>query len=138
MTICIGFSVNQVPAIMEVLNQYKVPTMSMYGADFVKAGALMTIADSRFAQRARWTSMKIIKVLQGAKPRDFPIVFAPGPRLAINLAEAKRIGWDPPIDVLGISDNIFNEVKTPDQVRAEQVSDWAGEKGIWELAGIPR
>ena len=135
MTICIGFDLSQVAAVMEVLNKHKVPTMSMYGADYVKAGALMTIADSRYAQRARFTAAKVIKILEGAKPREFPIVFGPGPRLALNLAEARIIGWDPPIDILGSSDFIYNEIMSAEQVKEEQKQDWASEKDIWDLCG---
>ena len=133
MTICIGFELDQVPDVMAVLNEHKIPTMSMYGADYVKAGALLTIADSRYAQRSRFTVAKIVKILEeGKSPRDFPIVFAPGPRLAINLAEAEIIGWDPPIDVLGSADHIFNEIKTPEQVIEERNADYGDLKGIWQ------
>jgi len=134
MTICIGFELSQVPQVMEVLNQYKIPTMSMYGGDYVKAGAMMTIADSRYKQRARFTVNKVIKILQGEKARNFPIVFAPGPRLAVNLAAAKKIGWDPPIDILASADQVYNEIKTLEQIQKEAEKDY-GSLTVWKLSG---
>lgn len=134
MTICIGFKISQVPKLTAVLNQHKIPTMSMYGADYVKAGALMTIADSRYKQRARFTVAKIIKILQGAKPRDFPIVFAPGPRLALNLAVAKKLGWDPPIDILASTDNAYTEIMSLEKIAKEAKRDY-GTITIWDLCG---
>jgi ABC-type uncharacterized transport system substrate-binding protein len=134
MTICIGFELAHVPALMEVLNQHKIPSMAMYGSDYVKAGALMTIADSRYQQRARFTVSKVIKILEGAKPRDMPIVFAPGPRLALNLAEAKKIGWDPPIDILASADQVYNEIHSLEQVQEETEKDY-GTLTVWDLCG---
>jgi len=134
MTICIGFELSHVPEVMDILNQYKIPTMSMYGADYVKAGAMMTIADSRYKQRARFMVSKMIKILEGAKPRDLPIVFAPGPRLAINLAAAKKIGWDPPIDILASADQVFNEIKSLEQIQKEAEQDY-GKLTVWKLCG---
>jgi ABC-type uncharacterized transport system substrate-binding protein len=134
MTICIGFELSQVPQVMEVLNGHKIPTMSMYGADYVKAGAMMTIADSRYKQRARFTVSKIIKILEGAKPRDFPVVFAPGPRLTINLAAAKKIGWDPPIDILASADQVYNEIQSIEQIRKEAKEEF-GTLTVWKLCG---
>jgi ABC-type uncharacterized transport system substrate-binding protein len=134
MTICIGFELSQVYEVMEILNKHKIPTMSMYGADYVKAGALMTIADSRYQQRARFTVAKVVKILEGAKPRDFPIVFAPGPRLAINLAAAKKVGWDPPIDILATADQVYNEIKSLETIEKEAKEDY-GSLTIWQLCG---
>ena len=138
MTICIGFELAHVRDVMEVLEQYKVPTMAMYGADYVRAGALMTIADSLYVQRARFSVEKMIKILQGAKPRDLPVIFEPGPRLALNLAEAKRIGWDPPVDILSISDDIFKKIWTLDEIIEQQQKDWANQVGINEICGIKK
>jgi len=134
MTICIGFKLSQVPDVMAILNKHKIPTMSMYGADYVRAGALMTIADSRYKQRSRFTVAKMIKIFQGGKPRDFPIVFAPGPRLALNLAEARIIGWDPPIDVLGSADHVYNEIMTPEQIGIIYKKEY-GALTIWDVCG---
>lgn len=134
MTICIGFGLSMVPDVMAVLNKYKIPTISMYGADYVKAGVLLTIADSRYKQRSRYTVAKIIKILQGTKPRDLPIFFAPGPRLALNLAAARLIGWDPSIDILGSADHIYNEIMTMEQIAAEAKKDF-GTMSVWDLCG---
>lgn len=134
MTMSVGFRISMVPEVMAVLNKYKVPTMSMYGADYVKAGALLTIADSRYRQRARYTVAKIIKILKGAKPRDLPMLFAPGPRLALNLAEARLIGWDPSIDILGSSDIIYNEIMSLEKIAVEAKRDY-GTINVWDLCG---
>ena len=134
MTICIGFELSNVPEVMEILNRHKIPCMSMYGADYVKAGALMTIADSRYQQRARFTVAKLIRILEGEKPRDLPIVFAPGPRLAVNLAAARKIGWDPSIDILASADHVYNEIRSLEQIAEEAKSDY-GTLTVWDLCG---
>ncbi|MFH1134776.1 MAG: ABC transporter substrate binding protein [Pseudomonadota bacterium] len=135
MTICIGFELDHVPGVMEILNQYKIPTMAMYGSDYVRAGALMTIADSLYIQRAVNKVEKMVKIFQGTKPRDLPVIFEPGPRLAINLAEAKIISWDPPVDILSISDEVYQKIWTLEEIIEQQKIDWADQPSIEEKCG---
>ena len=52
-------------------------------------------------------------MFNGAKPRQIGQLFEEPPRIAINLKTAEIIGFDPPVDVLGAADEIYQEIKIP-------------------------
>ncbi len=52
------------------------------------------------------------KILNGARPRQLDQVFEGPPKIAINLKTAQIIGYDPPVDVLGAADEIYQEIES--------------------------
>lgn len=88
----------------------KIPTFSQRGTDEVKYGALLSIARAGFKYVARFHAETIAKIFNGAKPRDLEQLFEDPPRIAINLKTAQIIGYDPTIDVLGFSDEVFEDI----------------------------
>ena len=53
----------------------------------------------------------IAKVFNGAAPGDLVQVFEDPPKIAINIAEAEKIGFNPSVDILSAADEIFNEIE---------------------------
>ncbi len=51
------------------------------------------------------------KALNGAKLRQLKQIYENPPRIAINLKTAEIIEWDVTVDLLGIADTIFTEIK---------------------------
>jgi len=97
---------NIVP-IINVLLKHKVPSFSQNGSFEVKHGALLSIAQANFKYIGEIHASVIAKVFNGAKPRELTQSFENPPKIAINLLSARRIGFDPSIDLMGVADEIY-------------------------------
>ena len=104
-----------IPELVNIINSHQVPTFSQAGSEEVKNGFLLSISLAGFRYVGRFYAETIAKVLNGAKPRDLEQIFEDPPKIAINLKTAEIIGYDPPVDVLGAADEIFQEIKNPQQ-----------------------
>jgi ABC-type uncharacterized transport system substrate-binding protein len=72
----------------------------------------ISIADYKYV--GQYYAEIFAKVFNGAKPRQLDQVFEDPPKIAINLKTAEIIGYDPPVDVLGAADEIYQEIMTPE------------------------
>ena len=111
---CYDWSASDVNQLLNVLTENKIPTFAREGTKYVKGGALMGLSTTDFTSRGNFLSDKIVRILQGEKPRSLPMVDATKPKISLNLATAVKIGFDPPVDLLGSSDEIFSEVTLPE------------------------
>lgn len=109
-----GVNPDSLPKLVTILNNYRIPSFSQSGSEEVKRGILLSISLAGFKYNGRFHAETIAKILNGAKPRDLDQVFESPPKIAINLATASIIGYDPPVDVLGAADEIFQEIETPE------------------------
>lgn len=106
-----GVTPKSIPQLMEPLNQHKIPTFSQGGSHEVRYGVLMSIAQAGYKYVSQFHAETIARILNGAKPRDLDQVFEDPPKIAINLAVAEIIGYDPPVDILGAADEIYQEIE---------------------------
>jgi hypothetical protein len=53
------------------------------------------------------------KIFNGAKPRDLDQIFEDPTSISINLKTAQIVGYDPPLDVMSIADEIYYEIEKP-------------------------
>lgn len=111
---CFDWAVSDVSVLIDYLNSEKIPTFARQGTRDVQAGALMGFSTIDFQPRGRHHVAKMIKILEGAKPRDLPMVDNAPPKITLNLATAKAIDFDPPFDILASSDEIFQKVTLPE------------------------
>lgn len=111
---CFDWSASDVNQLLNVLTENKIPTFAREGTKYVKAGALMGLSTTDFSSRGNFLSDKIVRILQGEKPRSLPMVDPTKPKISLNLATAMKIGFDPPVDLLGSSDETFSEVTLPE------------------------
>ncbi len=102
------------PEFVEIANSYQIPTFSQPGSEEVKYGYLMSISVAGFKYLGEFQAEVMAKILNGAKPRDLNQLFEDPPKIAINLKTAEIIGYDPPVDVLGAADEIYQEIVTPE------------------------
>jgi len=109
-----GVTAGSLPAITEAINRNLVPTFSMLGANEVQRGVLMSIAQADFSYVGEFHAETIARILNGARPRDLEQQWSAPPRIALNLAVAERIGFDPPVDLLLASDQIYDAILGPD------------------------
>jgi len=106
-----GVNPESLPKLVGILNGYRIPAFSQSGSEEVRRGILLSISLAGFKYNGRFHAETIAKILNGAKPRDLDQVFESPPKIAINLATASIIGYDPPVDVLGAADEIFQEIE---------------------------
>lgn len=107
----IGVTLDNFPALLSPLEKAKIPTFSQYGSDEVRHGILLSIAQADFKYIGEFNAKTIAKVFNGAKPRMLEQLFESPSKIAINLATAKIIGYDPPIDILGAADEIYVDIE---------------------------
>ena len=100
-----------IQVLLKILEPHKIATFAQMGSDMVKRGVLLSIAaPSRFRAVGVFYAQTIAKIFNGAMPRQLPQEFQGSPRIAINLAAAKKIGFDPAVDILGAADEIYEEI----------------------------
>ncbi len=105
-----GVTLENLPGLLAPLNAKRIPTFSQQGSIEVSHGVLMSIAQAGFRYVARFHAETIAQIFNGAKPRGLPQLFEDPPRIALNLQTAVAIGYDPPIDILGAADEIYEEI----------------------------
>lgn len=113
-TVQTGVNTDSVPELVKIVNSYKIPTFSQDSSDEVRYGFLLSISQAGFKYEGRFYAETLAKILNGAKPRQLDQVFEAPPKIAINLKTAEIIGYDPPVDVLGAADEIYQEIEKPE------------------------
>ncbi len=106
-----GITERSLPTIMDSINRNLVPTFSMLGSSEVRRGVLMSIAQADFSHVGRFHAETIARILNGASPRALSQEWSSPPKIALNLFAAERIGFDPPVDLLLASDEIYDSVE---------------------------
>jgi ABC-type uncharacterized transport system substrate-binding protein len=106
-----GINSQNMKNILAPLYKQKIPTFSQVGSDHVKRGVLMCIARVGFKYIGGFHAETMAKIFNGAKPRELRQLFEEPPKISINLAVAKIIGYDPPVDVLGAADEIYEKIE---------------------------
>lgn len=102
-----------IPEIVKIANQHHIPTFSQQGSTEVKYGLLLSLSQAGFKYVGEFHAQTIAKVLNGAKPNQLVKLFEEPPKIAINLKTAEIIGFDPPIVLLGATDEIYNSIASP-------------------------
>ena len=98
---------------MTIANEHHIPTFSQSGSEEVKYGFLVSISQAGFRYVGEFHAQTIAQVLNGAKPNQLDQLFEEPPKIAINMKTAEVIGFDPPVVLLGATDEIFNEISQP-------------------------
>ena len=110
-----GVSLKSIPDLVRIANSHGIPTFSQSGSEEVRYGFLMSISQAGFKYIGKFHAETLGKVFNGATPRQLNQVFEEPKKIAINLKTARAVGFDPPIDVLGAADEIYEEIESPKQ-----------------------
>lgn len=97
--------------VLDPLNKKEIATFSQRGSSDVRYGVLMSISQANFVYAGQFYAEIMAKIFNGAKPRELGQIFEDPPKIAINLETAKIIGYNPPVDILGAADEIFNTIE---------------------------
>jgi ABC-type uncharacterized transport system substrate-binding protein len=108
-----GVSARSIPKMVEIANSQRIPTFSQSGSVEVKWGILASLSQAGFKYVGQFHAETFAKVFNGAKPRELDQIFEEPKKISINLKTAVAIGYDPPVDVLGAADEIFEDVESP-------------------------
>ncbi len=108
-----GVNADSIPDLVEIANKYRIPTFTQSHSEQVKYGFLMSISRANFQYVGRFYAKTMVKIFNGAKPRNIGQLFEDPPKIAINLKTAELIGYDPPVDVLSAADDIFEDIEIP-------------------------
>nr|WP_233234219.1 ABC transporter substrate binding protein [Bordetella sp. LUAb4] len=103
----IGITPLNVGRVAQVLREAKVPSFSMHGAEDVRNGILMSLAQSDHTALGLFFAEAIARVFNGAKPRQLRQIWRDPATIALNLETARVIGFDPPVDVLLAADEVY-------------------------------
>ncbi|WP_052507299.1 ABC transporter substrate binding protein [Desulfonatronovibrio magnus] len=105
-----GENLSTLPHLLDPLLKNEVATFAMPGSEFVKHGALLSIAHADFAYVGFFHAETIARIFNGAKPGNLEQRWAAPPKIAINLRTAETIGFNPPFDVLAAADEIYDHI----------------------------
>jgi ABC-type uncharacterized transport system substrate-binding protein len=111
---CFDWKICDTQKLFDTLMEHQIPTFARQGTRDVKAGALMGLSTYDFTARGKLLAQRLIKILEGAKPRSLTMVDMAPPMISMNLYVAERIGFDPPVDLLGASDELYMEITLPE------------------------
>ncbi len=106
-----GVNSRSVPKLVEIANQHKIPTFSQSGAREVSYGVLASLSRAGYKYVGRFHAETIAKVFNGAQPNQLNQLYEEPPKIALNLKTAEIIGFDPPIVLMGATDEFFDEIK---------------------------
>jgi len=95
----------------KIINDNRIPSFSQKGPSEVERGLLMSIAKGGYKYVGLFQAKTMAKAFNGAKLRQLKQIHESPPKIAINLETAEMIEWDVPVDILGIADAIFTEIK---------------------------
>ncbi len=111
-TVQTGVTLKSLPQLMEPLNEKGIPTFSQGGSHEVEHGVLLSISQDNYRYVSMFHAETIAKVLNGASPGELDQVFEDPPKIAINIAEAEIIGFNPSVDILSAADEIYTTIET--------------------------
>ena len=114
-TLHTGVNKKSIPELVAITNSNRIPTFSQIGSKEVRYGLLASLSQAGFIHVGQFQAEIMAKIFNGAKPRQLDQVFQDPPKIAINLKTAEIIGYDPPMEVLGIVDETYEEIEKPEE-----------------------
>ena len=102
-----GVTEKSVEQIANTLLEARIPSFSMAGSREVKKGLLMSIAQADISHVGLFHAETIARTLNGALPRELSQLWVAPPKIALNLSTSRRIGFDPPVDILLAADEVY-------------------------------
>lgn len=105
-----GVNSNSIPALVKIANKKHIPTFSQSGSEEVKQGFLLSLSQAGFRYVGEFHAETFAKVFNGALPGQLDQLFEEPPKLAVNLKTAELVEFDPPLLLLGATDEIYREI----------------------------
>ncbi len=111
---CFEWAKYDVKKHLDFLVDNGIPSFARQGSEDVHAGALMGFSTVDYSSRGRFLADMVIKVLQGAEAGSLKMIDDAPPKIALNLDVAQRLGFDLSFEILGASDEIYQDIVLPE------------------------
>lgn len=102
-----GVTPESIREIAKILVQAKIPSFSMAGSREVESGILLSLAQADLSYVGLFHAETIARIFNGAQPRQLSQLWIDPPKIALNLATSRAIGFDPPVDILLAADEVY-------------------------------
>lgn len=102
-----GVTQESVQQIAGILKQAKIPSFSMAGSREVERGVLLSLAQADVSYVGLFHAETLARIFNGAQPRQLSQLWIDPPKIALNLATTRAIGFDPPVDILLAADEVY-------------------------------
>ncbi len=106
-----GVTLDSISDIAKILRQAKIPSFSMAGSRDVERGILLSLAQADLSYVGLFYAETIARIFNGAKARQLSQLWVDPPKIALNLATARIIGFDPPVDILLAADEVYEAAR---------------------------
>ncbi len=106
-----GLTPHVLPLLLESLYAAHVPTFIQTNLGEVRSGVTFGLSEDVFRSLGRFHAWSMAKVFNGAKPRALKQVLRVPAKLVVNLEAARRIGFDPPLDILQSADELYDRMQ---------------------------
>ena len=125
LTANVGLTADTAADVLEPLIEAKLPTFSQVGSFDVANGALLSISEVNLADEGAFSAGQLVRILEGRSPEAINQRYEGAVSLAVNLETAKRIGWEPPLEILVAVDEFYpkredGETDAADDVEAAE------------------
>lgn len=125
LTANVGLTADTAADVLEPLIEAKLPTFSQVGSFDVENGALLSISEVNLADEGAFSAGQLVRILEGQSPEAINQRYEGAVSLAVNLETAKRIGWEPPLEILVAVDEFYpkredGETDAADDVEAAE------------------
>ncbi len=104
-----GITLDSIKQIAKILLNARIPSFSMLGAEEVKEGILMSMAQADYSYVGLFYAETIARILNGAKPRELSQIWTDPAKIVLNLKTSRLIGFDPPVDILLAADDVYDD-----------------------------
>ena len=106
-----GLTKRVLPLLLDVLYQAHVPTFIQTNLGEVRNGVTFGLSEDVFRSLGRFHAWSMAKIFNGAKPRSLKQLMRVPAKLVVNLEAARRIDFDPPLDILQSADELYDSME---------------------------
>lgn len=110
-----GVNLHSLPQLVAIANKAGVPTFSQTGPEEVKYGILLSLSRAGYRYIGLFHAKTLARVFNGMQPGELGQLYEEPPKMAVNLKTANRIGFNPPLLLLGAADEIYEEILLDEQ-----------------------
>ncbi len=113
LTIHRGVTLDNLDAVLAPLKRLRIPVFAQLGSQYVRRGALLSVARVGYHYEGLFYAETAIRILRGTPPRQLNQIFEAPLLIAINTAVARLIGYQFPLPVLMLADEIYESISPP-------------------------
>ncbi len=103
-----GVTNASIVTIADIFRKARIPSFAMGGSLQVTKGILLSLAQADISYVGQFHAETVARIFHGAQPRQLSQLWIDPAKIALNLATARDIGFDPPIEILLAADEVYD------------------------------